>query len=37
MQVNQVLYNLGERGIEWDLLPWLRQHRVPVMAYSPFD
>jgi diketogulonate reductase-like aldo/keto reductase len=36
-QVDQVLYNLGERGIEWDLRPWLRQRRVPVMAYSPFD
>jgi diketogulonate reductase-like aldo/keto reductase len=36
-QANQVLYNLGERGIEWNLLPWLRGHRVPVMAYSPFD
>jgi aldehyde reductase len=36
-QVNQVLYNLGERGIEWDLLPLLRQRGIPVMAYSPFD
>jgi aldehyde reductase len=36
-QVNQVLYNLGERGIEWDLRPWLRERGVPVMAYSPFD
>ena len=36
-QVNQVLYNLGERGIEWDLQPWLRKQRIPVMAYSPFD
>ena len=36
-QTNQVLYNLNQRGIEWDLLPWLRQHRLPVMAYSPFD
>jgi diketogulonate reductase-like aldo/keto reductase len=36
-QVNQVLYNLGERGIEWDLRPWLRGQGVPVMAYSPFD
>lgn len=36
-QVNQVLYHLGERGIEWDLAPWLRQRGVPVMAYSPFD
>ena len=37
VQTNQVLYNLGQRGIEWDLLPWLRQHRIPVMAYSPFE
>ena len=32
---NQVLYHLGERGIEWELLPWLAEHRIPVMAYSP--
>lgn len=34
---NQVLYNLGRRGIEWGLLPWCRKRRVPVMAYSPVD
>jgi len=32
---NQVLYHLGERGIEWDLLPWMRERRIPLMAYSP--
>ena len=32
---NQVLYNLGNRGIERDLLPWCRQHGMPVMAYAP--
>jgi diketogulonate reductase-like aldo/keto reductase len=32
-----VHYNLGCRGIEWDLLPWQRERRLPVMAYSPFD
>jgi diketogulonate reductase-like aldo/keto reductase len=32
---NQVLYNLGNRSIEPDLLPWCKQHGVPVMAYSP--
>ena len=37
VQTNQVLYHLDERGIEWDLLPWLREHRVPIMAYSPTD
>jgi len=36
-QTDQVLYNLSRRGIEWELLPWLRQHRIPVMAYSPVE
>jgi diketogulonate reductase-like aldo/keto reductase len=34
---NQVLYNLNRRGVEWDLLPWLRERRVPMMAYSPIE
>ncbi|MCV5231586.1 aldo/keto reductase, partial [Escherichia coli] len=34
---DQLLYNLSRRGIEWDLLPWLRQQRLPVMAYSPME
>ena len=36
---NQLLYNLERRGIEWDLLPWLRGRDlpVPVMAYSPIE
>ena len=33
--VNQVLYNLGSRGIEWDLLPWQKKHGIALMAYSP--
>ncbi len=33
--VNQVLYHLGSRGIEFELLPWLKAHQVPVMAYCP--
>jgi diketogulonate reductase-like aldo/keto reductase len=32
---NQVLYNVGSRSIEHDLLPWCEQHGMPVMAYSP--
>lgn len=36
-QVNQVYYNPAARGIEFDLLPWQRKHRVPIMAYSPVD
>ena len=37
VQTDQLLYNLGRRGIEWELLPWLREHRIPVMAYSPIE
>ncbi|MCC7549361.1 MAG: aldo/keto reductase [Burkholderiales bacterium] len=35
--VNQLLYNLTRRGIEFDLLPWLRERRIPLMAYSPIE
>lgn len=34
---NQVLYNLMRRGIEVNLLPWCRQHHIPIMAYSPIE
>lgn len=34
-QMNQVLYHVASRGIEYDLLPWMKEHGVPVMAYSP--
>ena len=33
--VNQVLYHLGSRGIEHDLLPLCRSRSIAVMAYSP--
>jgi diketogulonate reductase-like aldo/keto reductase len=32
---NQVLYNLDNRGIEHDVLPWCKAHGMPAMAYSP--
>ncbi len=34
---NQVLYCLSRRGPEFDLLPWMRQRGIPLMAYSPLD
>jgi diketogulonate reductase-like aldo/keto reductase len=34
---DQVLYNLMRRGIEYDLLPWCEQRKIPVMAYSPLE
>lgn len=33
--VNQVMYNLGARGIEFDLMQWQRERNVPFMAYCP--
>jgi diketogulonate reductase-like aldo/keto reductase len=32
---DQVLYNLQERGLEFDLLPLCQKTKVPLMAYSP--
>lgn len=34
---NQVLYNLMRRGIEFDLVPWCEQRKLPLMAYSPLE
>lgn len=34
---DQVLYNLGRRGPEFDLLPFCRARAMPVMAYSPIE
>ena len=33
--VNQVLYHMGSRGIDYSLLPWMRAHGVALMAYCP--
>jgi len=32
---NQVLYHLGSRGIEWELLAKCQKAKIMVMAYSP--
>ncbi len=34
---NLRLYILTRRCIEWDLAPWLRERKIPVMAYSPIE
>jgi diketogulonate reductase-like aldo/keto reductase len=34
---NQLLYNLTRRNLESDLLPWLRERHIPLMAYSPIE
>ncbi len=33
---NQVLYHLGERGIEHRVVPWCEKNSVAVVGYSPF-
>jgi diketogulonate reductase-like aldo/keto reductase len=33
---NQVLYHLGNRTIEHEVLPWCERHRVALVGYSPF-
>ncbi|MEP9377645.1 aldo/keto reductase [Aquabacter sp. CN5-332] len=35
--VNQILYNPGRRGPEFDLIPFLEEQGIPVMAYSPIE
>jgi diketogulonate reductase-like aldo/keto reductase len=32
---NQVPYSLNNRRIERDVLPWCKEHNLPIMAYSP--
>jgi diketogulonate reductase-like aldo/keto reductase len=34
---NQVLYCLSRRGPEFDLIPWMTERAIPLMAYSPLD
>jgi diketogulonate reductase-like aldo/keto reductase len=34
---NQVYFSLSERGPEFSLLPWQRERKMPLMAYSPID
>jgi diketogulonate reductase-like aldo/keto reductase len=33
---NQVLYHLGERHIDVDLVPYCAKHQIAVVGYSPF-
>ncbi len=33
--VNEDLYNVAVRGVDYDLLPWQREHHLPLIAYSP--
>ncbi|HVC57068.1 MAG TPA: aldo/keto reductase [Stellaceae bacterium] len=34
---DQILYNLGRRGPEWELIPWCRERGIAIMAYTPLE
>jgi diketogulonate reductase-like aldo/keto reductase len=34
---NQILYNLGRRGPQYELIPWCRERAISIMAYTPLD
>jgi diketogulonate reductase-like aldo/keto reductase len=36
LAANQVLYHLGERGIERNLIPYCKSQQIAVVGYSPF-
>lgn len=36
-QVNQVYCSLSERGVDFELRPWLHDHGIVTMAYCPLD
>lgn len=35
-KVNQNLYNIESRGVEYNVLPWQKEHNISFMGYSPF-
>lgn len=37
IDVNQVMYNPGRRGVEFDLLPLMRTHGIACVAYTPVE
>lgn len=35
-RVNEDLYNVGSRGIEYSILPWQKENNMSLVGYSPF-
>lgn len=35
-RINEDLYNIGSRGIEYSILPWQKEHQMSFIGYSPF-
>jgi diketogulonate reductase-like aldo/keto reductase len=34
---NQVMYSIGQRGIDFELAPWCLEHKIALMAYCPLS
>ncbi|XIF20549.1 MAG: aldo/keto reductase [Acetilactobacillus jinshanensis] len=37
VMANEDLYNIGSRGLDYEVLPWQRKHGIPLIAYAPVD
>lgn len=35
-RINEDLYNIGSRGVEYSILPWQKKHQMSFVGYSPF-
>lgn len=35
-RINEDLYNIGSRGVEYSILPWQKEHHMSFVGYSPF-
>lgn len=35
-RINEDLYNIGSRGVEYSILPWQKEHDMSFIGYSPF-
>ena len=35
-RINEDLYNIGSRGVEYSILPWQKEHHMSFIGYSPF-
>lgn len=35
-RINEDLYNIGSRGVEYSILPWQKEHQMSFVGYSPF-
>jgi len=37
MALDEVYYNLERRSVEWELMRWCHERKMPIIAYSPLE